>query len=82
MSSMAIESSIAGGRPADGEVAPVSVLAPHENLPMHRISRRFAFGSLALVAACGSSGEGSDHAIADAPELAGKAFYEADLDGL
>lgn len=49
---------------------------------MHRISRRFAFGSLALVAACGSSGEGSDHAIADAPELAGKAFYEADLDGL
>jgi hypothetical protein len=49
---------------------------------MHRIPRRFALGSLALFAACGSSSENADHAIADAPELAGKAFYEADLDGL
>jgi hypothetical protein len=48
---------------------------------MHTPSRSAAFLALSL-AACSGGADSADHEIPVAPELAGKAFYEADLDGL
>jgi hypothetical protein len=48
---------------------------------MHCSSRTAAFAA-ALLAACGGGAESADHEIPESAELAGKAFYVADLDGL
>jgi hypothetical protein len=49
---------------------------------MQRRTRGACFAIAALLGACGGSGGNADHTIEDGPELAGRAVYEADLDGL
>ncbi len=48
---------------------------------MHSPRRFAAFLALSL-AACSGGSDSADHEIPAGAELAGKAFYEADLDGL